>query len=114
MSDENPYSPDKIIKEEIADDLRQAGESNGPKLSIGEYTKHGEHSPDRIYWHFDSSPDAVRKAGFFPVGKFNKQDLIRAINKLGEKLDRPPMPEEMNKNGLYDASCVKRALEGIG
>lgn len=112
MSDENPYSPRKTQKEEILDDLKRVGASHGQKLTLDEYTKRGEYSQHKVYRYFDSYTDALRKADLFPVGRFNRRDVIRAINKLGEELNRPPMPQEMDTEGVYSATVVAKEFEG--
>ena len=110
MNDKNPYTPERTIKEEIVEDLKQVGDSFGPKVTMDVYLEHGNYKTNKIYRYFDSFSDIVREAGMFPEKDFNRKDIVRAIYILSEELGRPPMPKEMDERGIYTVSSIEKAF----
>lgn len=106
MNKDNPYTPEKSKKEEILDDVKDVGKSIGPKLTRSQYNDHGEYTATTVERYFSDFSDVLRRLELFPSQRISDEDIIRAINRLGQRLDRPPIRLDMKENGIYSPSTI--------
>ncbi|MFB6225503.1 MAG: homing endonuclease associated repeat-containing protein [Candidatus Paceibacteria bacterium] len=106
MNSDNPYKPEKSKKEEILDDVKDVGESIGPKLTRSQYDDYGKYTANTVERYFSSFPNVLRRLELFPSQRISDEDIIRAINRLGGELNRPPMSSDMRKSGIYSPSAI--------
>lgn len=100
----------KLSAEQLISDLQAFAEELGEVPTRAQMNQDGPHSSTPYYTEFDSWNGALKAAGLTTNHEngISKSELIRVLQKLAEKLGRPPKFEEMNEGGEYSGHTYLR------
>lgn len=91
----------EVTVERLVADLRRVGSITGGGPSVTEYDRFGDFTPGTIKRRIGTWGEALEAAGFTPsrTWEVSEDDVIDDIQRLAERLGRPPTAEEMRSDG---------------
>jgi hypothetical protein len=96
-------------REELLEELRACAERLGSSPTMREFAQDPEATvhPQTLVEHFGSWNTAKREAGLLPRRKATPEELIAALQQLGERLGRRPTGKDIEANrGLVPGKAV--------
>ena len=110
--------------EELLEDIRAVADVVERSPSLQDYRDHGAYAATTIYRRFGSWQDAVARAGFEPRDpeeRIPTDELIDALQELGDEVGAPPTTTQMIEDGRYWSKVYRdrfgswtEALEAAG
>jgi hypothetical protein len=98
------YSDDQILEQ-----LAECAERLGRSPTMREFEEDAQTTvhPQTVIQHFGSWNKAKRKAGLVPRRFATREDLVRLLRELGQKLDRTPTARDLDE---HRASMPSKSL----
>jgi hypothetical protein len=102
MAGSPPYSDEDLIQ-----DIQRVADELGRPPTSEEYGDRGKASPATLDSHFGSFIEAIEAAGFEYSGRgCSDEDLIQDIQRVADKLGRPPTYSEYDDRGEFGTTTL--------
>ncbi len=108
---------------EIIEDLQAVADTLDDAPTASQYREHGEFTPGKVQYWFDSWNDGLESAGLEPNQRTTEsdEDVLTELKSWVESLDQPPTQELLERDGPYSthvyiriAGSFNEALKAAG
>jgi len=105
-------------KETLIAEIKDVESELGEVPSKKQMTSHGDYNISEFENAFGTWSNAVREAGFEPLGSqtkaYTREDVVSGLEKIANELGKSPSVSDVNSNAEFSATVVYNYFESIG